>query len=120
MGEALFLDPERFVVTDTQIHVLSDKRLTPVNFANFWSPEDNLVADGVLDAPRLLVPPILYTVQDGCLHLMLDFFQNDWFIAEAEPCRVALPVLEERPTHSARSWARLMSEDLGHSLKEEW
>ncbi len=84
MGDALVLNPSRFVVRDGRIHVLSTQRLAPIHFAgghncvHHVDTERYLAPDVVATLPFELVPPILFTEREGCYHLMLDLFRNGW------------------------------------------
>lgn len=94
LGDEVFLDRARFVVHADKIHVLSDQRARPLNFAAMSYYEiqaEHYVADEVsFEAASLLVPPILYRREGPLVHLMLDFFRSDWMF-KAEPQAVGIP-----------------------------
>jgi hypothetical protein len=104
LGQEVFLDPERFVVTESLIHVLSSDVLAPLNFAGgfgCWEghggancPADYLDVELTVDAPRLLVPPIAYVERPTHCHLMLDVFRNAW-AASYRPQAVGVPKVDE-------------------------
>ena len=84
MGQEVFLDPDRFVIDEGTIQVLSATSIAPLNFASFTTidvePADSIAHD-VLEAPQLLLPPLLYRrLPGGCVHLTLDFFRNTWMV----------------------------------------
>jgi hypothetical protein len=96
MGQEIFLDLDKFVIDGGKIHVLSDHALAPVNFAACWNdgsqPSNYLDVETIIEAPHLLVPPILF-VEEGCgYHLMLDLFRNSWMVRH-EPRAVPVPRL---------------------------
>ncbi|MEL6341636.1 MAG: hypothetical protein AAFV53_00790 [Myxococcota bacterium] len=78
LGQELFFDPSQFIIDGDKIHVLSNQRLAPINFANFWQPYVH--AEVSVEPLHPLVPPILFSRRAGCLHLTLCFFQNDWSV----------------------------------------
>lgn len=87
LGEEVFLDRSRFVRRPGAVHVLSDRALTPVNFAACWndgvgSAENYIDVETELTALVPLVPPILFTETEGCYHLRFDFFRNSWLVSE--------------------------------------
>ena len=94
MGEEVFVDPAKFVVADGKIHVLSDRALAPLNFAACWndgsSAENYVGVELLVEAPELLIPPILYTEHEHGVHLMLDLFRNSWMV-EHRPRAVPVP-----------------------------
>ncbi|MFC5187161.1 hypothetical protein [Actinomadura harenae] len=98
LGEEVVFAPDRFVVEGNLIHVLSEKAMTPVNFASCDGPafdaEDfvsTATAVGTLD---LLVPPILFTETADHFHLRFDFFRNSWTV-EHEQSTVDVPMIRE-------------------------
>lgn len=96
MGQEIFLDPEKFVIEDGKIHVLSDQALAPVNFAACWNdgsqPANYLDVEVLVDAPQLLVPPILFVEHEHGHQLMLDLFRNSWMVSHT-PRAVPVPKL---------------------------
>lgn len=84
LGEDVALDPDRFVIHDTLIHVLGKDTLKPVNFAACWNdesiPEDYVIVAAKVGVTRFLVPPIMYAESAGCYHLTFDFFRNSWMV----------------------------------------
>lgn len=98
MGQQILLDPARFVVEESRIHVLSERALSPVHFAacqNASIPPGILVGVGAtLEALQPLVPPILFVESGGCVHLMFDFFRNGWAI-DLGPRPAPIPALLE-------------------------
>jgi hypothetical protein len=115
LGEEVFLDPGKFVVQGGSIHVLSDKAIAPVNFAACWndesSPSNYIGVEATLEAPHLLVPPILFTEVDGCYHLMLDFFRNSWMVAH-NPRAVPVPRIEPQYAYDDTTpWVSALPEE---------
>jgi hypothetical protein len=94
MGQEIFLDRDKFVIEDGKIHILSERALTPVNFAACWndgsSPENYLDVEVTIDAPYLLLPPILFVETPHFRHLMLDLFRNSWMVSQ-HPRAVPVP-----------------------------
>lgn len=94
MGQEIFLDPGQFQIRGNQIHVLTTEALQPVNFAACWnyggSPASYLGVEATLQAPKLLVPPILFHRSEECIHLMFDLFRNAWMVTH-QPQRVPVP-----------------------------
>ncbi len=86
MGQEVFLGPDSFVVEDGKIHILSEQALEPVNFAACWNdgttPGNYLDVEVTVEAPYLLVPPILFVETDEVRHLMLDLFRNSWMVRQ--------------------------------------
>ena len=83
MGQELFLDPERFVVEGDKIHILSNERLAPLNFAGGFAYYDESSFSRIafrLGAPALLVPPISWRERGQLLHLSFDLFRNGWLV----------------------------------------
>ncbi len=83
MGETVWLDERQYVVHGNQILIGSQTPFEPINFAAFTSyshdPEDYIDTKITIDAPHLLLPPILFERRtEGVWHLMCDFFQNSW------------------------------------------
>lgn len=103
VGKEVFIDPERVTVHEDKIYITSDEKLEPVNFASdVWNedkcyPGHFIGIDTVVDAAYLLLPPIIWRHVDGCYHLMLDLFQNDWMVSRSEG-PVHLPKIIERRT----------------------
>lgn len=93
MGQEIFLDAEQFVVEPGRIHILSEARLAPVNFAacwNFGGYEGNYIdVAETVEVLQPLVPPILYVETATCYHLMFDFFRNSWTVP---PHRYKVPL----------------------------
>ncbi|MFT4974965.1 MAG: hypothetical protein ACI8S6_000848 [Myxococcota bacterium] len=93
MGREVLLNAERFVVRGDMLHVLTDKAPAPVNFAACWNDEtvgaNYVEVEATLEAPVALVPPIRFYRSAKGIHLMLDFFRNDWMVARREH---ALPI----------------------------
>src|SRR5262249_6586102 len=98
LGEEVFLDRSRFVRQPGAIHVLSDRALTPVNFAACWNdgpgPQNFIDVETKVSALLPLVPPILFTEIDGCYHLRFDFFRNSWMVSDRK-CMVPVPRVSE-------------------------
>ena len=94
MGQRIFLGEERFLVEGDKIYVSSEERCQPVNFAACWNaggmPGDYIDVETSIEAPFLLLPPILFRETRGCYHLMLDFFRNSWMVRQREQ-RVPVP-----------------------------
>lgn len=85
MGKEVWLDERQYVVHGNQIFIGSQTPMEPVNFAasTSWThaPEDYVNTRITIDAPHLLIPPILFTRRDdGLWHLMCDFFKNGWMV----------------------------------------
>lgn len=84
MGEEVLLDPSRFVVEADRVHVLSEARLAPVNFAACWnyggSPEAYVGVEARVMTLQPLVPPMLFGREGDTWHLRLDFFRNGWLV----------------------------------------
>ena len=85
----LHFNPENFIIQGDKIHVLSSRRLEPINFAaynwecwQFNDPEDYVHYDLSIAGLDALTPPILWREVDGCYHLMLHIFQNTWVTQE--------------------------------------
>lgn len=98
LGQEVFLDPSRFIIEGDKIHVLSTARHAPLHFAamSYYDieVEDYVVAECEVDAPYLLVPPILWREVEGCYHLMLDFFRSTWMV-EHQDRVVEIPKIDE-------------------------
>lgn len=98
LGEEIFLDRSRFVVTEGAVHILSDRALTPVNFAACWnfggSPEAYVDVAFELELLQPIVPPILFRETGGCRHLQFDFFRNSWMV-ENRSYRVPVPYISD-------------------------
>ena len=96
MGQEIFLDPDKFVIENGKIHLLSDQALAPVNFAACWNdgsqPSNYLDVEVLVEAPHLLVPPILFVEHEHGHHLMLDMFRNSWMVRHS-PRAVPVPRL---------------------------
>jgi uncharacterized protein (TIGR02996 family) len=84
LGEQVFLDPSRFVVDGNHLHVLSARRLAPVNFAACWNchsaPPNFVDVDVTASVVQPLVPPIVWESTAATHHLMFDFFRNGWLV----------------------------------------
>lgn len=97
-GERIYLDPDRVVVTPDKIFALSHQAPTPINFAACWNvggmPEDYVGVATTAQLPFLLVPPLLYQQHQGCYHLRLDLFKNDWMLDKRQ-LKLPLPALDE-------------------------
>ncbi|MEU7739768.1 hypothetical protein [Nonomuraea sp. NPDC049158] len=102
LGEDVALDPDRFVIQDTLIHVLGEGALKPVNFAACWNdesiPEDYVIVAAKVGVAKFLVPPIMYTESAGCYHLKFDFFRNSWMVDHR---RATIPI----PRITDEDWA---------------
>ncbi|WP_433516572.1 hypothetical protein ACQP2T_13970 [Nonomuraea sp. CA-143628] len=102
LGEDVALDPDRFVIQDTLIHVLGKGALKPVNFAACWNdesfPEDYVTVAAKVGVTQFLVPPIMYAESAGCYHLKFDFFRNSWMVDHR---RATIPV----PRITEEDWA---------------
>lgn len=96
MGQEIFLDPDKFVIEGGKIHILSEQALAPLNFAACWndgtSPANYLDVEVTIDAPYLLLPPILFVETPHARHLMLDLFRNSWMVSQ-RPRAVPVPRL---------------------------
>ncbi len=104
-GQRLFLQRSLVVVRGGKVHLLTDRQLPPLHFAASmacWDdgvePADYVGAGHSAQGLKLLVPPIPYATVDGCHHLQLDVFRNDWLVdvraqALVFPCVRAKPVL---------------------------
>jgi hypothetical protein len=82
LGQELFLDPARFVVTGDAIHILSRDALGPVHFAGavFFEPPDFVGVDVTVAALQPLVPPMWFHETGELLHLCCDLFRNSWMV----------------------------------------
>jgi hypothetical protein len=79
MGQERFIDLGRFVVDGDKLHILSSERLAPVHFAGGFNSYDQSSFTSVaatVDAPELLVPPIIWREHGELLHLRFDLFRN--------------------------------------------
>jgi hypothetical protein len=98
LGQEVFVELERIAVEPGRIHVLADASLEPLNFAACWndgsSPENYLDTETWVDAPKLLVPPILFVETPECWRLSLDLFRNDWLVSASDR-HVPIPRLRE-------------------------
>lgn len=96
MGQQIFLDRDKFVIEDGKIHILSEQALAPLNFAACWndgsSPANYLDVEVNIEAPYLLLPPILFVETPHARHLMLDLFRNSWMVSQ-RPRTVPVPRL---------------------------
>jgi hypothetical protein len=96
MGQEIFLDRDKFVIENGKIHVLSEQALAPLNFAACWndgsSPANYLDVEVNIEAPYLLLPPILFVETPHARHLMLDLFRNSWMVSQ-RPRTVPVPRL---------------------------
>jgi hypothetical protein len=115
MGTEVFLDPEKFVIESDKIHILSDQRPSPVNFAACWnyggSPPNYVDVEVNVTTLHPLVPPILFSEEQDCYHLKLDFFRNSWMV-NLEQKKVPIPKIidldpgdaEELEEERAQPW----------------
>ncbi len=98
LGEEVFLDRSRFVVRDGAVHILSDRKLEPVNFAACWNfggnPENYIDVAAELTVLQPIVPPILFRETRGCYHLSFDFFRNTWMV-DPRAYRVPIPFISD-------------------------
>ncbi len=84
MGQEVWLNPSRFLVTENQIHVLSADRLEPIHFAAMswcWhghERSDYIVTELSVTTLSPMLPPILWRREGDLLLLKCDFFQNTW------------------------------------------
>lgn len=111
MGQQILVDPARFIVEDSRIHVLSARALAPVHFA---ACQNGSIPPGVLvgvranvEALQPLVPPILFAETDGCHHLMFDFFRNSWMVdfdQETAPIPALIEKLDDPQAWGASPW----------------
>jgi hypothetical protein len=94
MGQEIFLDRDKFVIENGKIHILSEQALAPVNFAACWndgsSPANYIGVEVTIEAPYLLLPPILFEETEHYRHLMLDLFRNSWMVSQ-RPRAVPVP-----------------------------
>jgi hypothetical protein len=94
MGQEIFLDRDKFVIENGKIHILSEQALAPLNFAACWndgsSPANYLDVEVIVEAPYLLLPPILFVETEHARHLMLDLFRNSWMVSQS-PRSVPVP-----------------------------
>ena len=97
MGEALFLDPDAFLVEGDKLYLKSDRALTPVNFAGCWNgyttPDDYVIVEATVEAPRFLLPPVLFSETETLYRLRFDFFRNSWLV-DFRPQSVPVPRVE--------------------------
>lgn len=127
VGKEVFLDPEKVVIQDNKIFVTSDTKLDTFNFASdVWNEQKCLAGnfigiDTVVHGAYLLLPPIIWQEIDGCYHLMLDLFQNDWMVSSAER-EIPLPKIIERRSkrnkklsEDAMPWYNAVKNELGLS-----
>jgi hypothetical protein len=124
MGQELVLGPENIIVEKDKIHILSSQRLAPVHFAamSCWdfsdtAPPDYIGVSVSAEAMMPLVPPILWRMQDGCFHLMFDFWRNNWMVSH-ERYHVPAPRIVRKPptvkwSTAARSMLDRVSQDEG-------
>ncbi|MFT3710647.1 MAG: hypothetical protein QM817_23740 [Archangium sp.] len=111
-GNELFLNSMSFDVQVDRIHVLSERALEPIHFAacrfeEEQTPPDCVRAGRSVRAMHLLVPPILWSVHDGLIHLRFDFFRNGWWVPKQRVDVVPLPEIpsnEELQTTQAPTW----------------
>lgn len=98
LGQQIFLHPERFVIEPGRIHILSEDRLAPVNFAACWnfggSPDNYIDVAAKVEVLQPLVPPILYVETEGSFHLMFDFFRNS-FLTKLHQYEVPVPFISD-------------------------
>lgn len=98
LGQEVFLDASRFVVEGDKIHVLSAARHAPLHFAamSYYdvAVEDYVITECEVDAPYLLVPPILWREVEGCYHLIFDFFRSTWRVEHRDRV-VEIPKIED-------------------------
>lgn len=84
MGQELFFDPSRFVVEGDRVHVLSEDRLAPVNFAACWNfggtPEAYVGVEATVTTLQPLCPPVMFGREGNTWHLRFDFFRNGWWM----------------------------------------
>jgi hypothetical protein len=86
MGQERFIDLTRFVVDGDKLHILSSERLAPVHFAGGFSYYDQTsftTVAATVDAPELLVPPIIWHEHGELLHLRFDLFRNGAWVRYA-------------------------------------
>lgn len=95
MGDEVFLDEELIQIEGNKIFIGSHKELEPVNFAASTTynhtPEDYVTSPGTINAPYLLIPPLLFFVTDTCYHLTCDFFRNGWMVSHSSPHAAEIP-----------------------------
>jgi hypothetical protein len=115
LGQDVVLDPDKFVIEGSRIHVLGRQSLAPVNFAACWnaggSPDNYIDVASSVGVLHLLVPPILFTETAGCYHLQFDFFRNSWMVKHQE-AQVPVPMIrmfegvdpEELDDGESRPW----------------
>ena len=102
LGQELFLQPEHFVVAGNRIFITSTHAPEPVHFAGaqFYYPINFIGVEVGIDAPQLLVPPILYRETEDLFHLMFDLFRNGWMVA-MRPVTVPVPRIIDDPEADA-------------------
>ncbi|KIG17964.1 hypothetical protein DB30_02179 [Enhygromyxa salina] len=103
MGQEIFLNLDKIVVANGKIYVGSEEPLAPVNFAACWNdettPANYLDVEVVVQAPYLLVPPILFAESARSRHLMVDLFRNSWAVRH-RPRAIPVPkILELTEAH---------------------
>lgn len=109
LGQELLLDPEKFIVENDKIYILSKEIMEPVNFAACWQcsmePPDYIDVDLSIDALHFNLPPILYREFDGCYHLMFDFFRNSWMVDQSRQ-RIPIPKITTKAWNdeNAKLW----------------
>lgn len=98
LGQEIFLHPDRFVIEPGRIHILSEDRLTPVNFAACWnfggSPSNYIDVAATAEVLQPLLPPILYVETESSYHLMFDFFRNS-FLTQILQYEVPIPFISD-------------------------
>lgn len=105
LGQRIQLDERSIVVQGDKIHIMGCDAVDPLNFAACWNseeqPEDFIGVEMTVDLPFRLLPPIQYRQINGCYHLMLDFFANDWMV-DARPLNAPFPSVEGDVTDAWR------------------
>jgi len=125
MGEEVLMDPSRITIHGDKIYVSSDAEPAPVNFAACWNygaPGNFIEVDAVLEAEHLLIPPIPFAQSSGCIHLMLDFFRNDWMVRRSRHT-VHIPKImnltpESELDEMVHPWVNAASDELERAGEE--
>lgn len=121
LGQELATNESGIVVWSDKIFFLVEsngKPLPPINFAACWngmSPEQFIDIDGEINAPRLLIPPLVWHQFDEGYHIVLDFFHNDWMVRVDDEETIPIPVIhndidKEQDEGESRFLGRLLED----------